>query len=62
MKITKEEHLAIIKASIKVLKGDLRKVTKAEIAEDYVADVTWLMRELAKAGKGLRLGDTKIKV
>lgn len=62
MKITKEERLKEIKAVAKSIKKDGVRLTKAELGEMYVFHVTWLVRELAKAGKGLRLGDTKIKV
>ncbi len=51
MKITKEEQLKAIKSSVKALKGDVSRTTKAVIIASYMHDVTWLMRELAKAQK-----------
>ena len=51
MKQTQEERLKAIKASLKVLKGDVTKITKADIIAQYTEDANWLMRELAKAQK-----------
>jgi len=48
MKPTRTET---IKATLKTYKGDVTKITKANIIKQYTADVTWLMRELAKAQK-----------
>lgn len=62
MKITKEEQLKAIKNTVKELKGDISRTTKAVIIASYMHDVTWLMRELAKAGTGLRLGEQWTKV
>lgn len=51
MKITKEEQIKAIKDTVKELKGDVSRTTKAVIIASYMHDVTWLMRELAKAQK-----------
>lgn len=51
MKITKEEQLKAIKDTVKELKGDVSRTTKAVIIASYMHDVAWLMRELAKAQK-----------
>ena len=51
MKITKEERVKAIKSSVKALKGDISKITKAMLIAQYTEDVTWLIRELAKAQK-----------
>lgn len=51
MKLTKEERIKAIKASLKALKGDVSKITKADIIAQCSDDMNWLLRELAKAVK-----------
>jgi len=51
MKITQEEQIKAIKDTIKELKGDVSRVTKAVIIASYMHDVTYLLKALAKAQK-----------
>jgi hypothetical protein len=61
MKITQEEQIKAIKDTIKELKGDVSKTTKAVIIECYMHDVTYLLKALAKAGQGLRISNKDSK-
>jgi len=61
MKITQEEQIKAIKDMLKSFKAEGTKLTRAELMAIYTCHVTYLLKVLAKAGKEIRLGDTKIK-
>ena len=46
MKTTTADRMKAVRATMKAYKGDLSKITKQQMAETYVADANFLLREI----------------